>query len=52
VHAPRRHSLQHVLERSAIVVDASGVEARFSVNLPAKGRAVMGRWAATLLAER
>ena len=49
---------QHVLERSSVVVtgtsgapSASGgaLEARFTVALPARGRSVLGEWAATLL---
>ena len=43
---------QEVLQRTSLVVRADGeVEARFWVGLPAQGRKVMGRSAATLLAD-
>ena len=42
---------QHVLERSAVVVTADAIEARFTVALPARGRSVLGQWAATILSE-
>jgi predicted ABC-class ATPase len=41
---------QHVLERSSAVVRPDGsVEARFTVGLPARGRTVLGDWAAAIL---
>lgn len=42
---------QTILERSAVLIDASWVEARFSVGLPAFGRRVAGWQAAELLCE-
>ncbi len=42
---------QHVLERSAVVVTAEAIEARFTVALPARGRSVLGQWAAEILTE-
>ena len=42
---------QHVLERSAVVVTPDVIEARFTVALPARGRSVLGQWAATILGE-
>lgn len=42
---------QEVLERTSMRVDADGgVEARFRIGLPARGRTILGRQAATLLA--
>jgi predicted ABC-class ATPase len=44
---------QHVLERSAVKVDAMGnVEARFTCALPARGRSIEGRWASQILGEK
>jgi len=41
---------QFVLERTSVSIDASGsVEARFRLGLPAKGRNILGRWAANIL---
>lgn len=40
---------QEVLERTAVRIDREGVEARLSVGLPAAGRTVLGRQAASLL---
>lgn len=47
---------QHVLERSAVVLERKGsqpqgIEARFCVALPARGRSIMGAWAAQILTE-
>ena len=42
---------QHVLERSAVVVTPEEIEARFTVALPARGRSVLGQWAASILSE-
>ncbi len=42
---------QEVLPRSSVVFTATHVEARFTVGLPARGRTVLGRQAATLLCE-
>ncbi|GBF88111.1 hypothetical protein Rsub_00823 [Raphidocelis subcapitata] len=41
---------QHVLERTAVLLSPDGgVEARFTVGLPAQGRSIMGQWAAQML---
>ena len=40
---------QEILERTAMVVTPDFVEARFTINLPARGRTVQGREAAALL---
>ncbi|KAK9833829.1 hypothetical protein WJX74_007063 [Apatococcus lobatus] len=41
---------QHVLERTSILINGQGdVEARFTVGLPARGRSVLGDWAANIL---
>jgi Predicted ATPase of the ABC class len=41
---------QHVLERTSVLLAATGdLEARFTVALPAKGRTVLGAWAAAIL---
>ncbi|RLN98026.1 hypothetical protein BBJ28_00016316, partial [Nothophytophthora sp. Chile5] len=43
---------QHVLERSSVMVLAGGdVEARFNINLPARGRSICGDWAYTILVD-
>jgi hypothetical protein len=43
---------QHVLERTAVLVSGGGgVEARFTVGLPAQGRSIMGRWAAQIITQ-
>ncbi|KAI8472241.1 MAG: hypothetical protein J3K34DRAFT_213442 [Monoraphidium minutum] len=43
---------QHVLERSAVLLlPDGGVEARFTIGLPAQGRSIMGQWAAQILAQ-
>ncbi|KAL0587571.1 hypothetical protein ABG067_002867 [Albugo candida] len=37
---------QHVLERTAVAIENDGtVEARFQINLPARGRSICGEWA-------
>jgi Predicted ATPase of the ABC class len=39
-----------VIERSSIMVHADGsIEARFNINLPARGRTICGDWASTIL---
>lgn len=43
---------QEILERTCVLVDDSGVEARFVVGLPAAGRRVLGDEAADLLCVR
>ncbi|KAL4432541.1 hypothetical protein ABPG77_000478 [Micractinium sp. CCAP 211/92] len=41
---------QHVLERTSVLIHPDGaVEARFTVGLPARGRTVLGQWAASIL---
>jgi len=40
---------QEVLERSAVSIDAQGVEVRFTVGLPAEGRRILGREAIEIL---
>lgn len=40
---------QHVLERTAVIVDENGVEMRFLVGLPAQGRSILGHLAAMVL---
>ena len=42
---------QQVLERTAVFVTSEQVEARFVVGLPARGRQILGRAAATLLCD-
>lgn len=42
---------QEILERTAIIVTADYVEARFVCGLPAKGRRILGRQAAAMLCE-
>lgn len=43
---------QHVIERSSVMVlDSGAVEARFNINLPARGRSICGDWAYTILVE-
>ena len=43
---------QHVLERTSVLVDSlGGVEARFTVALPARGRTVLGQSAAAVLVQ-
>jgi predicted ABC-class ATPase len=43
---------QHVIERSSVMVLSDGtVEARFNINLPARGRSICGDWAYTILVE-
>uniref|UniRef100_K3WBG0 Uncharacterized protein n=1 Tax=Globisporangium ultimum (strain ATCC 200006 / CBS 805.95 / DAOM BR144) TaxID=431595 RepID=K3WBG0_GLOUD len=43
---------QHVIERSSVMVLNDGtVEARFNINLPARGRSICGDWAYTILVE-
>ncbi|MDY7015059.1 MAG: ABC-ATPase domain-containing protein [Cyanobacteriota bacterium] len=42
---------QEVLERTAAFVDEEEVEVRFVVGLPARGRRILGRQAATMLCE-
>jgi predicted ABC-class ATPase len=43
---------QTVLDRSACLIESGSVELRFTVNLPAAGRRILGREAFNLLAER
>ena len=43
---------QHVLPRSSVVVNTDWTELRLSVNLPAHGRSIEGRKAASLVCER
>lgn len=43
---------QTVLERSCVLFDEAGVEFRLKVALPAKGRRILGRQAATALTEK
>lgn len=41
---------QHVLERTSVIIGAQGgVEARFTVALPARGRTILGAWATQIL---
>ncbi len=42
---------QQVLRRSAMMITPEGIEARFTVGLPAQGRRILGRQAAALLCE-
>ncbi|RLN61839.1 hypothetical protein BBJ29_003865 [Phytophthora kernoviae] len=43
---------QHVIERSSVMVLPDGkIEARFNINLPARGRSICGDWAYTILVE-
>ncbi len=42
---------QEILERTSVVVTQQGVEARFTVQLPARNRSILGRDAAALLLE-
>uniref|UniRef100_M4BD41 Isopentenyl-diphosphate delta-isomerase n=1 Tax=Hyaloperonospora arabidopsidis (strain Emoy2) TaxID=559515 RepID=M4BD41_HYAAE len=43
---------QHVIERTSVNVLPNGdVEARFNINLPARGRSICGDWAYTILVE-
>ncbi|KAK9844049.1 hypothetical protein WJX81_003003 [Elliptochloris bilobata] len=43
---------QHVLERTSVVINDQGtVEARFTVALPARGRSILGQWAAQILCQ-
>ncbi|KAL4100387.1 hypothetical protein PRIC1_008181 [Phytophthora ramorum] len=43
---------QHVIERSSVMVLTNGdVEARFNINLPARGRSICGDWAYTILVD-
>lgn len=39
-----------VLERTAVMIDEEGIEVRFAVGLPARGRSIMGRLAAMVCA--
>jgi len=39
---------QEILERSAVSIEAQGVEARFTVGLPADGRRILGKEAAAI----
>ncbi|KAL6062562.1 Isopentenyldiphosphate delta-isomerase [Balamuthia mandrillaris] len=43
---------QHVLQRTSVIISDFGIEARFNVALPARGRSVLGEWAATILCEK
>ena len=41
---------QHVLERTSVLIGSQGdLEARFTVGLPARGRTILGAWAAHIL---
>lgn len=42
---------QAILERTSVLVDQEVVEARFIVGLPARGRRILGRQAATMLCD-
>lgn len=42
---------QHVLERTSVLLEGDQLEARFNVALPARGRTVMGAWAAEVLTD-
>ncbi len=42
---------QEVLERTAVVVDSHGVEARLEIGLPAQGRTILGKQAQKMLCE-
>src|SRR4030042_7071162 len=42
---------QEILERSAVSIDAQGVEVRFTVGLPAEGRRILGREAVEIFFE-
>jgi predicted ABC-class ATPase len=42
---------QEVVERTAVALDADGVEARLEVGLPARGRSVLGREAEAVLCD-
>ncbi|KAJ3329336.1 hypothetical protein HDU76_008108 [Blyttiomyces sp. JEL0837] len=42
---------QQVLQRTALIINSTFVEARLSFNFPAQGRSIMGRQAAQLLGE-
>lgn len=42
------HTAAEILQRSACTITDSKVELRFQVNLPARGRTIMGRTAATI----
>ncbi|KAI0964636.1 hypothetical protein AcW1_001410 [Taiwanofungus camphoratus] len=39
---------QQVLQRSSIVLSNDGLEARFTIGLPAQGRTILGDWAAEI----
>lgn len=41
---------QQVLERTAVMIDDEGIEVRFALGLPARGRSIMGRLAASVCA--
>lgn len=43
---------QQVLERTAVLVDDEGIEVRFLVGLPARGRSIMGAFAAAVCTYR
>ncbi|MFV1951799.1 MAG: ABC-ATPase domain-containing protein [Nitrospinota bacterium] len=45
------HGGQEVLERSSMFVDSKGVEARFFMGLPARGRTILGREAGEMFFE-
>jgi predicted ABC-class ATPase len=43
---------QHVIERSSVMISDDGtLEARFNINLPARGRSICGEWAKTILVD-
>lgn len=43
---------QQVLQRSSVVLDEEGIEARFTISLPAQGRTILGREAADIFGEQ
>jgi predicted ABC-class ATPase len=43
------HPGQEILERTAVIVDDDGIEVRFFVGLPARGRTILGREANLIL---
>jgi hypothetical protein len=47
----RARALTQVLERTSVLVTPEGVEARFTVALPAAGRSILGQKAAHILTE-
>ncbi|KAA1471598.1 hypothetical protein DENSPDRAFT_859040 [Dentipellis sp. KUC8613] len=39
---------QQVLQRSSVVINSTGIEARFTLGLPAQGRTILGGWAVNI----